>query len=171
MPLDPPTIRAFIPASGAAGILVSGVIGEIALRGGHYRQGPAVGPETAGHLAGPPPPASLWPVDNFLLQMRVTRIINSGGVQGAALPSRCTRKAGAAARGGGAAGLRKGSSTGLMSTTSQQASTARAQSVKNEPARLHSRDLLAGAREVVIEHEGDLYRLRCTSKGKLILTK
>jgi len=58
-----------------------------------------------------------------------------------------------------------------MSTTSQQASKARAQSGKAEPPRLHSRDLLAGAQEVIIEHEGDLYRLRCTSKGKLILTK
>ena len=39
------------------------------------------------------------------------------------------------------------------------------------PRRLQSRDLLADAREVIIEHEGDDYRLRCTSKGKLILTK
>ena len=36
---------------------------------------------------------------------------------------------------------------------------------------LTSEELLAGAREVVIEHENELYRLRCTSKGKLILTK
>ncbi|WP_370661573.1 hemin uptake protein HemP [Pelagibius sp. 7325] len=34
-----------------------------------------------------------------------------------------------------------------------------------------SRDLLADAQEVIIVHEGDEYRLRCTSKGKLILTK
>ena len=34
-----------------------------------------------------------------------------------------------------------------------------------------SSDILAGAREVIIEHEGDRYRLRLTSKGKLILTK
>jgi hemin uptake protein HemP len=34
-----------------------------------------------------------------------------------------------------------------------------------------SRDLLGEAQEVIIEHDGDLYRLRCTSKGKLILTK
>ena len=39
------------------------------------------------------------------------------------------------------------------------------------PRRLRSRDLLADAREVIIEHDGDDYRLRCTSKGKLILTK
>jgi hemin uptake protein HemP len=37
--------------------------------------------------------------------------------------------------------------------------------------RLTSAELLAGAKEVVIEHEKELYRLRCTSKGKLILTK
>tara|TARA_R110001606_G_scaffold265052_1_gene414096 strand:- start:363 stop:557 length:195 start_codon:yes stop_codon:yes gene_type:complete len=38
-------------------------------------------------------------------------------------------------------------------------------------ATLRSRDLFAGSREVIIEHQGDSYRLRCTSKGKLILTK
>ena len=36
---------------------------------------------------------------------------------------------------------------------------------------LRSADLLAQAREVVIEHDGERYLLRCTSKGKLILTK
>ena len=34
-----------------------------------------------------------------------------------------------------------------------------------------SAELFAGAKEVVIEHEGERYRLRCTSRGKLILTK
>lgn len=34
-----------------------------------------------------------------------------------------------------------------------------------------SAELFAGAKEVVIEHEGARYRLRCTSRGKLILTK
>ena len=37
--------------------------------------------------------------------------------------------------------------------------------------RLSSRDLLGPAREVEIEHEGMLYRLRITALGKLILTK
>jgi hemin uptake protein HemP len=32
-------------------------------------------------------------------------------------------------------------------------------------------DLLAGAREAVLLHGGDEYRLRLTSNGKLILTK
>lgn len=37
--------------------------------------------------------------------------------------------------------------------------------------RLNSRELFAGAKEVEIEHEGMVYRLRHTSQGKLILTK
>ncbi|MDF3072960.1 MAG: Hemin uptake protein hemP [Alphaproteobacteria bacterium] len=37
--------------------------------------------------------------------------------------------------------------------------------------RLRSTDLLGGAREAIIEHGQDLYRLRLTSNGKLILTK
>ncbi len=36
---------------------------------------------------------------------------------------------------------------------------------------LSSRDLFADVREIVIEHEGEHYRLRATKKGKLILTK
>lgn len=37
--------------------------------------------------------------------------------------------------------------------------------------RILSIALLNGARELVIEHAGEEYRLRLTSKGKLILTK
>lgn len=36
---------------------------------------------------------------------------------------------------------------------------------------LRSRDLLAGARQIVIEHHGQEYRLQVTRAGKLILTK
>ncbi len=36
---------------------------------------------------------------------------------------------------------------------------------------LQSHELFADAKEVVIEHDGELYRLRATRKGKLILTK
>lgn len=36
---------------------------------------------------------------------------------------------------------------------------------------LNSADLLAGRREVVIDHDGELYRLRHTKNGKLILNK
>ncbi|MDP3743756.1 MAG: hemin uptake protein HemP [Methylotenera sp.] len=41
----------------------------------------------------------------------------------------------------------------------------------NKPHRLKSAELLSGTREVIIEHEGDEYRLRLTNQGKLILTK
>ncbi len=37
--------------------------------------------------------------------------------------------------------------------------------------RLSSRELLAGQTEVEIEHEAQVYRLRRTALGKLILTK
>ena len=36
---------------------------------------------------------------------------------------------------------------------------------------ISSEDLLGGRPEVMIEHNGDLYRLRHTRQGKLILTK
>ncbi len=37
--------------------------------------------------------------------------------------------------------------------------------------RMTSNELLAGRKELAIEHNGEEYRLRLTSKGKLILTK
>ena len=37
--------------------------------------------------------------------------------------------------------------------------------------RLQAAALLAGSREVIIEHAGEEYRLRLTKNGKLILTK
>lgn len=39
------------------------------------------------------------------------------------------------------------------------------------PLRLSSRQLLRGSRELEIEHAGQIYRLRLTALGKLILTK
>jgi len=36
--------------------------------------------------------------------------------------------------------------------------------------RIRSEDILRGAREIVIDHDGRLYRLRITQNGKLILT-
>lgn len=39
------------------------------------------------------------------------------------------------------------------------------------PRRMTSESLLAGAKEVEIEHQGSIYRLKITSLGKLILTK
>lgn len=40
-----------------------------------------------------------------------------------------------------------------------------------EAKRFTSEELLAGAREVEIQHQGAIYRLKITSLGKLILTK
>ena len=40
-----------------------------------------------------------------------------------------------------------------------------------QPKTLRSVDMFAGAKEVIIEHDGATYRLRQTSQGKLILTK
>ncbi|MCF6323216.1 MAG: hemin uptake protein HemP [Gammaproteobacteria bacterium] len=37
--------------------------------------------------------------------------------------------------------------------------------------RITSNELFAGRKELAIEHSGEEYRLRITSKGKLILTK
>ncbi|WP_439595649.1 hemin uptake protein HemP [Falsiroseomonas sp.] len=39
------------------------------------------------------------------------------------------------------------------------------------PATVPSTELLRGARELLIQHHGDTYRLRLTSNDKLILTK
>ena len=38
------------------------------------------------------------------------------------------------------------------------------------PARVTSNELLGGAVEIIIEHQGRDYRLRLTQNGKLILT-
>ena len=38
-------------------------------------------------------------------------------------------------------------------------------------AAISSRDLLAGRRKLIIDHEGEIYRLSLTRQGKLILTK
>jgi hemin uptake protein HemP len=39
------------------------------------------------------------------------------------------------------------------------------------PSRFDSRALLCGQREILIEHAGEVYRLRHTRNDKLILTK
>lgn len=39
------------------------------------------------------------------------------------------------------------------------------------PLTVTSQELLQGRRELWIEHDGQLYRLRVTSRGKLYLTK
>lgn len=45
------------------------------------------------------------------------------------------------------------------------------QSEPGQQAALKSGDLFSGKRQLLIEHQGELYILRITSKGKLILTK
>ncbi|WP_445372514.1 hemin uptake protein HemP [Methylomonas sp. HW2-6] len=45
-----------------------------------------------------------------------------------------------------------------------------AATVANRP-RITTRELFAAQSEVIIEHQGEEYRLRITSNGKLILTK
>jgi hemin uptake protein HemP len=42
---------------------------------------------------------------------------------------------------------------------------------RGKPRRVKSAALLEGARELLIEHRGEEYRLRITSNDKLILTK
>jgi hemin uptake protein HemP len=42
--------------------------------------------------------------------------------------------------------------------------------VPGQPRRIRSEDILLGAREIVIEHDGRQYQLRVTQNGKLILT-
>lgn len=39
------------------------------------------------------------------------------------------------------------------------------------PRRLNAEDLFAGSKEVLIVHGGEVYTLRITSKGRLLLTK
>ncbi|MEE4361742.1 MAG: hemin uptake protein HemP [Pseudomonadales bacterium] len=42
---------------------------------------------------------------------------------------------------------------------------------RRSPPILTSREIFQGGPEVLIEHEGECYRLRLTRHGKLILTK
>lgn len=57
-----------------------------------------------------------------------------------------------------------------IKANSSSASSNDRQTQANRP-RLSSDVLLSGAREVIIEHAGDEYRLRLTNQNKLILTK
>ncbi len=43
--------------------------------------------------------------------------------------------------------------------------------LKEGPEAISSEELLNGRAEIQIQHEGEIYRLRRTSKGKLIMTK
>jgi hemin uptake protein HemP len=44
-------------------------------------------------------------------------------------------------------------------------------SSESSPPSINSADLLHGHRELLIHHEGEIYRLRLTRTGKLILNK
>lgn len=63
----------------------------------------------------------------------------------------------------------------MKNTLSNQTSSLTEPQTNRETAagklRVSSRQLFDGQNEIVIEHQGDDYRLRITSNGKLILTK
>jgi hemin uptake protein HemP len=72
--------------------------------------------------------------------------------------------------------MKTGPANGVPSTvqagTTAAAAPAPTVKARTQPPRLiRSDDLLGGHREVLIEHAGEFYSLRHTSKGKLILTK
>jgi len=60
-----------------------------------------------------------------------------------------------------------------MSTESQQPErrAESANSPSSEQARISSTELLRGRQQLEIDHAGEVYRLRITKTGKLILTK
>ena len=64
---------------------------------------------------------------------------------------------------------------GPMSTADPSSPTvpapANGASRNDPPHTISSNELLQGRRELWIEHEGQMYRLRVTSRGKLYLTK
>ena len=70
----------------------------------------------------------------------------------------------------GSAGTRKHDESGAPGTGGADAPPAGSEP-RQGLRRIDSAGLLAGAREIEIDHRGELYRLRCTNKGKLILTK
>ncbi|MBI2807726.1 MAG: hemin uptake protein HemP [Planctomycetes bacterium] len=45
------------------------------------------------------------------------------------------------------------------------------QESENPPRMVSAQELFAGEREICIEHEGEVYRLRITRRNKLILQK
>ena len=59
----------------------------------------------------------------------------------------------------------------LRLTRGKSADAAGAAADAASPRRLSLETLLAGRREVIIQHRGEDYRLRLTSNDKLLLTK
>jgi hemin uptake protein HemP len=60
--------------------------------------------------------------------------------------------------------------TSRLQNTSAPADEPANAGAQKEVARIRSEDLLGQAREVEIEHQGRIYRLRLTQLNKLILT-
>jgi hemin uptake protein HemP len=60
---------------------------------------------------------------------------------------------------------------GAASNAARTATAAAERGAQSQRQQISSEELFGGRREVLIEHAGELYSLRQTSKGKLILTK
>jgi hemin uptake protein HemP len=58
-----------------------------------------------------------------------------------------------------------------MTSNEKDREQRRAGSESGTPARVPIETILKGAKEIIIVHNGDDYRLRVTARGKLILTK
>jgi hemin uptake protein HemP len=58
-----------------------------------------------------------------------------------------------------------------MTDNEKGAEQKRAGAEPGAPARVPIDAILKGAKEIIIVHNGDDYRLRVTARGKLILTK
>lgn len=58
-----------------------------------------------------------------------------------------------------------------MNQANEPTSTQDAQQAFAQPVRLDSKQLFEGQRELIIQHQGEEYRLRITRHDKLILTK
>lgn len=58
-----------------------------------------------------------------------------------------------------------------MTQSNEPLSTQDEQQVSTQPVRLDSKLLFEGQRELIIQHQGEEYRLRITRHEKLILTK
>ena len=68
-------------------------------------------------------------------------------------------------------GTRKTMADDLRETRKRPVLSAPAPAGRSPVRRIDVHDLMAGAREAVLLHDREEYRLRLTSNGKLILTK
>lgn len=58
-----------------------------------------------------------------------------------------------------------------MRIRKQKSSSQKADALERQPAIIPVRNLLGATQSVELEHRGEIYRLRITRNGKLILTK